>query len=351
MFIRIAIILLVTTLVPGPGLAGKRDTARGGRRARPKLIPLPQDAIDLKAIPFKIVYETYRETEGRRNWELFTINADGSGATNLTNTPGVDEMYPHVSPDGTKISFVVDEGVGRNRTRHVYYMNVDGTERVHVTAHTRQPCWCFDSKSIAYLKGEYERYSTREYATSGLMFYDLEHQWHRPHRNQELHHLYAICWSPYGKWFVAAVHGGMGYSDTILAFDAFGTRVFDLAKWGVKGCRPDLNLDGTKMVWGETDWNLRIGDIGLNQPEPVVSNVRDIVRCGRKFKVYHVDISPDDRYVVFTYGPFGGGQQVGGMARGWNLCIGDLTGKWVQITTDGLHNKEPDWIPIPKMKP
>jgi len=189
------------------------------------------------------------------------------------------------------------------------------------------------------------------YATSGVMFYDLEHQWHRPHRNQELHHLYAICWSPYGKWFVAAVHGGMGYSDTILAFDAFGTRVFDLAKWGVKGCRPDLNLDGTKMVWGETDWNLRIGDIDLNQPEPVVSNVHDIVRCDRKFKVYHVDISPDDRYVVFTYGPFGGGQQVGGMARGWNLCIGDLTGKWVQITTDGLHNKEPDWVPIPKVKP
>jgi len=23
-----------------------------------------------------------------------------------------------------------------------------------------------------------------------------------------------------------------------------------------------------------------------------------------------------------------------------------LTGKWVQITTDGNHNKEPDWVPI-----
>ena len=27
-------------------------------------------------------------------------------------------------------------------------------------------------------------------------------------------------------------------------------------------------------------------------------------------------------------------------------CIGDLTGRWVQITDDGHHNKEPDWVPF-----
>ena len=37
-----------------------------------------------------------------------------------------------------------------------------------------------------------------------------------------------------------------------------------------------------------------------------------------------------------------------GEAPGWNICIGDLTGKWVQVTTDGNHNKEPDWVPAPK---
>jgi hypothetical protein len=29
------------------------------------------------------------------------------------------------------------------------------------------------------------------------------------------------------------------------------------------------------------------------------------------------------------------------MAKGWNICVGDLNGNWVQITTDGNHNKEP----------
>ena len=179
-----------------------------------------------------------------------------------------------------------------HRVRHVYYMNIDGSQRVHVAAHARDPCWSFDSKSIAYLNDEYERFSSREYATSGLTYYHLDENWRSQHPNTKLEHLYAICWSPDSKWFVAAVEGGMGYSDTIIAFEAFGTKVFDLAKWGVKGCRPDLSLDGTRMVWGETDWNLRIGEIDFNAAEPKVTNIRDILRCADKYKVYHVDISP-----------------------------------------------------------
>jgi len=313
---------------------------------QPERTPQPKETLDLAAIPYKLVYETYRSTKRKENWELVMVNPDGSDPVNLTNTPDVDEMYPHVSPDGTKISFIVDKGKGRSRVRHVYYMDIDGSNRVHVAEHARQPCWCFDSKSLAYLKGEYTRYSTREYATHGLMFYYLEHKWHRPHVNDELHHLYATCWSPDGKWFLAAVQGGMGYSDTIIAFEAFGKEVFDLDPWHVKGCRPDFSADGTKMVWGETDWNLKIGDIDTTGPEPKVTNIREIVRCGKKFKVYHVDLSPDGKYIAFSYGPARGGQQVGGRAKGWNICIGGLTGNWVQITTDGRHNKEPDWVPI-----
>jgi Tol biopolymer transport system component len=313
---------------------------------KPRLVPSPRVELKLEEIPFKIIYEAYREINGKKNWELYLINADGSNPVNLTNTPDVDEMYPHVSPDATKICFVVDEGIGRDKVRSVYYMNIDGTQRIKVAENARQPCWSFDSKSIAYLKSEYERYSTKEYATSELLIYDLQSRLHRQHPNKELHHLYAICWSPYGKWFVAAVEGGMGYSDTILAFEYDGTKVFDLAKWGVKGCRPDLSLDGSNMVWGETDWNLCIGDIDLMSNELTVSNIRELVRCSRKNKVYHVDLSPDGRYIAFSYGPFRGGQQVGGMAPGWDICIGDMSGKWVKVTTDGNHNKEPDWVPI-----
>jgi Tol biopolymer transport system component len=357
---KLALLIFALTL---SGVAQMRSTALGGSssatdlrpaaagsdesRIKPVSAPLPKESMNLQAIPFKIVHETYRKTKGKENWELCIINADGSGQVNLTNTPDVDEMYPHVSPDGTKICFVTDEGREGDKVRHVYYMDIDGSHRVHVAAHARDPCWCFDSKSIAYLNDEYQRFSSREYATSGLTFYHLEKNWRSQHPNSKLEHLYAICWSPDSKWFVAAVEGGMGYSDTIIAFQAFGTKVFDLAKWDVKGCRPDLNIDGTRMVWGETDWNLRTGEIDLKSAEPKVTNVRDILRCADKYKVYHVDISPDSKYIAFSYGPWAGGQHVSGMAEGWNICVGDLNGNWVQITNDGNHNKEPDWVPIP----
>ena len=311
--------------------------------------PSAQAELNLKEIPFKIVYETYRQTNGRENWELYLMNADGSNPVNLTNTPALDEMYPHVSSDGTKVCFVVDELVGDNKVRNVYYMNIDGTGRVRIAENAREPCWSPDGKSIAYLRGEFERYSTREYATSELLIYDLKTRQHRQHPNSTLHHIYAICWSPDGNWFVAAVHGGMGYSDTILAFEANGTNVFDLEQWGVRGCRPDLELDGKRMTWGATDWDLCVADIDLTSPAPVVTDVHKVVACLRNFKVYHVDFSPDGKYIAFSYGPFDGEQQVGGKAQGWNIRVSDLTGKWVQITTDGNHNKEPDWVPIPTM--
>jgi Tol biopolymer transport system component len=320
-------------------------------KPRLKKMPYPREELELGEIPFKILYETYRKTEGRDNWELYQMNADGSDQVNLTRTPDMDEMYPHASPDGTKISFVVDEGSGRRKVRSVYYMNVDGTERIKVATNARQPCWSPDGKKIAYLLGEYDRYSTREYATSELVIYDLQSRQYKPHPNTSLHHIYAICWSPDGNWFFAAVHGGMDYSDTVLAIDADGARVFDLEKWGVRGCRPDLSHDGKRMTWGETDWDLCVGDIDLTGPEPKLYNVQKIVQCLRAAKVYHVDFSPDGKYIAFSFGPSSGGQQVGGKARGWNICVTDLQGKWVKITTDGSHNKEPDWVPIPSTDP
>ncbi|MCP4263368.1 MAG: hypothetical protein GY774_38560 [Planctomycetes bacterium] len=336
-------IILILTIANGT-VSGTQTRSR----MRPRDVASPRAELSLKNVPFKIVYETYRETEGRQNWELFLINADGSNPTNLTNTPNVDEMYPHVSPDSTKICFITDEGKGRRKVRNVYYMKIDGTERLKVASNARQPCWNVDGTKIAYLPGEFERYNARPYATSGLMIYDLEAGSRVSHPNKDLHHIYALCWSPNENWFLAAVQGGMGVSDTILAFEAKGTKVFDLGWMGVKGCRPDFNIEGNKIVWGETDWNLRVGDIDLTGSTPRVTNIGQVVECVRQSKVYHVDFSPDGQYIAFSYGPFKGAQQVGGKARGWDICVSDMSGNWVKITTDGKHNKEPDWVPISK---
>jgi Tol biopolymer transport system component len=312
-------------------------------------IPYPKSTLNLEEIPFKIVYETYRKTNGRDNWELFLINSDGSNPVNLTGTPDVDELYPHASPDGKKICFVTDEGAGRSKVRNVYYINIDGSGRVKVADNARQPCWGPDSKTIAYLKGEFERYTIKDYATKGIFFYDIDTKQHREHRSKSLYHLYNICWSPDGNWFLATVHGGMNFKHANLAIQARGGKIYDLTEFGVTGCRPDFSFDGKMITWGMTDWDLCMADINFDSSAPQVTNVRRVIKCRKQDEVYHTDLSPDGRYIAFSHGPKAT-EMVGGKAPGWNICVSDMSGRWVQITSDGNHNKEPDWVPIKTTK-
>jgi Tol biopolymer transport system component len=309
----------------------------------------PGPGIDVKSIPYKIVYESLRKEGGKENWELIMINADGSSPVNLTRTPDVSELYPHASPDGTKVCFEANEGTDKsNMVRSVYYMNLDGTNRVKVAHNARQACWGPDGQTIAFLKSEFDRYNYADYATKGVYFYDLKTGKTTEHSNcANLYHLYNLCLSPDGKWFTATVHGGMGFKHADLAFPANGPEVFDLTPFKVTGCRPDFSTDGKRITWGATDWDLFIASIDFSSGKAVVTDVRQIVKCDKEHEVYHTDWSPDGKYVAFSYGPEAD-EMGGGLAPGWNICISDLSGKWVQITTDGNHDKEPDWVPTKK---
>lgn len=325
-----------------------RSAPRSSVRREAERIALQQE---LKAVPNRIIYETYR----KENWELFTVRADGSQAVNLTRTPDKDELYPHASPDGSKVCFVCDEGKGKQKTRSVYYMSLDGRGRTLVARNARQACWGADGGAIAYLKGEIEQFCYKDFATKGIFFHDLRTKKHREHPNRKIRHLYNLCPSPDGKWLLATVHAGMGYSHAILALEAAGPHVFNL---GIGGCRPDISPDGKRVAWGPSDWVLRVGELDFTGDKPRVVRQRDLVRSAKPMKVYHVDWSPDGRYVAFSRGPakkhLGHASEIVGIpAKGWNICVADAstTGRWVQITSDGLCNKEPDWVPAGKRKP
>ena len=324
----------------------------GEAKKEPHAPPPPPSEVfskTLKDIPCRIVYETFRDG----NWELFSVKADGSDPINLTNTPKANELYPHVSPDGTKICFVCDEfeeGAKEPKVRTAWYMNLDGAGRTKIGDGIREACWGPDSKAIAYLPCEFDRFTYADFATKGVGFYDLASGKRSEHPNKDLFHLYNLCWSADGNWMVATVHGGMGYKHTILAFEAKGTKVFDLK---IPGCRPDLSPDGKRIAWGANDWDLCAGDFDVSGPAPLVKNRRAIVRSAEPTKIYHVDWSPDGKYITFSRGPErknlrGAPEMIGIVAKGWNICVADASAEsvWWEITSDGNSNKEPDWAPV-----
>ena len=266
----------------------------------------------------------------------------------------MDELYPKPSPDGTKICFVADQGKGDAKVRDIYYMNSDGTGRIKIATNGREPCWNADGTQIAYVKGEFEIFTYMDAATKGLFVYDLKTGKTREHVNHNLRHLYTLNCSPDGKWFVATVHGGMGFSHGILAIEADGHKVVDLK---LAGCRPNISPDGKKVCWGHGDYCAGVADLDLSGPTPKATNVHDVVASlypdrdlSRHLVAGHEIPHVHARAQVQGFRNLKGllPEFPGVEAPGWNVCVADATQKnrWVAITRDGKSCKQPSWVVV-----
>jgi Tol biopolymer transport system component len=316
---------------------------------------------ELAKLPFKVAYECYTNN----NWEIFVVNADGSNPVNLTDTPNVNEHYPQVSPDNTKMCFSVDTGEGRDTVRSLWVMDIDGKNRRKLADNAREPFWAPDSKVIGFLPQEFVKFNVMDYSTKGMCFYHLDTGKVEEHPNSaNLYHLYNPSFAPNGKWIAATVHAGMGFSHSILLIEAHGDKIINLK---IPGCRPCLSPDGKQIAWGPGDHEIAAAPIDLDSDEPSVGPWRVRIK-DEKNKIYHVDWSPDSHFLSISRGPEGEGdlskpgtftaacEIVGVYAGGWNIIavsaerngILDLQtatdADFAWLTTNGCSNKESDWF-------
>jgi WD40 repeat protein len=84
-------------------------------------------------------------------YEIYTMNADGSGVTRLTNNSSLDR-YPRWSADGSKIVW--------QRGDQIWTMNADGSNQTHVpipdpqAGYGLRPTWSPDARKIAFTRDD-----------------------------------------------------------------------------------------------------------------------------------------------------------------------------------------------------
>jgi hypothetical protein len=98
-------------------------------------------------------------TSGDCSWEgtdcntsIFTINADGSGLTQLTDVPGIDS-FPDWSPDGREIAFHTTRADPTSGRWDIYVMSFDGMEVFPLTNDPgvdQFPSWSPDGRLVLF---------------------------------------------------------------------------------------------------------------------------------------------------------------------------------------------------------
>lgn len=299
---------------------------------------------ELAASGLKVCYQSRRDG----NSDLYVIDADGSNCVNITNTPDVDEVYPHVSADGQRVCFATVAAEGDGVRFDVHWMNVDGANRTLVATDATDPCWDPSGTRVAFVK-RISRSESGDYRNSGLFVHDIHTGGCEQILSEQLRHAYVPCWSPAGDWIVATVHEHADFGHAIIAVEPRTGRVCRLPghaelhlrlKDGVNGCRPDLSWDGKMLCWNPDDYHVYVAPFA---PDERVSG-RAVAKAPDGGSAYFGDWSPDGRYIAYSANP--NVQQSDGRTRSlWDVFVARADGSaYVQLTFDHANNKQPEFF-------
>ena len=97
----------------------------------------------------ELVFESLRK--GNFHVQVYLVKADGTGLTPLTDDPGTDAFQAAWSPDGSRIVFVRARRAYHADPQEIWLMNADGSGQMRLSVgDSRGPVWSPDGASIAF---------------------------------------------------------------------------------------------------------------------------------------------------------------------------------------------------------
>ena len=275
------------------------------------------------------------------NWEIYTVNADGSGFVKITNNRSID-VNPAWSPDGRKIAFMrhtvpenIDNGDGQE---DIYVMNPDGTGQEKLTdsiADDTHPTWSPDGSKIAFMSNRANSLDIFIMNADGSNVRRLTNNG-RANFNPS--------WSPDGTKIAFAgtppePGGNTGNQDEIYTIDVDGTGEKALTNNNTSDNSPDWSPDGRRIVYQGYSGIYTMNSNGTEQ--------MTILR-GSGDPTW----SPDGKKILFvggdgitTINPDGSGQttltspeDLGLLAPDWQPLAGADTGDANNVADQGTGN-------------
>jgi len=242
--------------------------------------PAPYELIAEPKIPGEILFMSDRDGD----WELYTVNADGTGLKQITNNE-VDDWSGVYSPDGTKIAFDAKHGTAPG---DIFVVNADGTGLKNLTssfAENAFATWSPDGKQIVFerkINNTYRLHIMNSDGSKSRLLNEVDTGgWSIP------------AWSPTGSKI--AFSGWMDGDAEIYILDTQDDSITQITdNEGIGDVWPTWSPDGTKIAFlSNSDGSENIFTINPNGTDRRQITDDDFSKTEPAW-------SPDGKYIAFT---------------------------------------------------